>query len=97
MAQMSLSTEQKQTHGYRKQTCDCRGGGGREWNGQRDWVGRCKLLYLEWISNEVLLYSIWNTIQFLGIECDERQNEKKNVYICMTGSLCCTAKIGTTL
>ena len=25
-------------------------------------VGRCKLLHLEWISNEVLLYSTGNTL-----------------------------------
>ena len=30
-------------------------------------VGRCKLLHLEWISSEVLLYSTGNYIQFLGI------------------------------
>ena len=52
---MNLSTEQKQTHRHREQTCSCQGGG-RE-NGM-DWelgVGGCKLLHLEWISNEVRL------------------------------------------
>ena len=41
-------------------TCGCQGGGSgmkREFE-----VGRCKLLYLEWISNEVLLYSTGNYI-----------------------------------
>ena len=36
-----------------------------------DWefgVGRCKLLHLEWTSNEVLLYSTGKCIQFLEIE-----------------------------
>ena len=33
-------------------------------------VCRCKLLHLEWISNEVLLYSTANYIQSLGIEYD---------------------------
>ena len=45
-----------------------------------DWelgVSRCKLLYLEWISNEVLLYSTGIYIQSLDI----RQYEKKNVCI----------------
>ena len=40
-----------------------------------DWevgVGRCKLLYLEWIGNEVGLYSAGNYIQSLGIEHDGR-------------------------
>ena len=36
------------------------------------------------ISNEVLLYSTGNYIQYLGVEHDERYYEKKNVYI-----LCC--------
>ena len=56
-------------------------------------VGRCKLLHLEWIRNEVLLYSTGNYIQSLGIKHDGRSYEKKNIYIyiyiyiyiCMTG------------
>ena len=35
-------------------------------------VGRCKLLHLEWISTEVLLYSTGNYIQSLGIDHDGR-------------------------
>ena len=35
-------------------------------------VGRCKLLHLEWISNEVLLYRTGNCVQSLGIEHDGR-------------------------
>ena len=35
-------------------------------------VGRCKLLHLEWISSEVLLYSTGNYMQFLGAEHDGR-------------------------
>ena len=35
-------------------------------------VGRCKLLHLEWMSNEVLLYSTGNYIQSLGKERDGR-------------------------
>ena len=31
------------------------------------WVGRCKLLHLEWIINEILLYSTGNDTQSLGI------------------------------
>ena len=33
MAQMSLSTKKKQTHGHEEQTCGCQGGG----NGLRFW------------------------------------------------------------
>ena len=38
-----------------------------------DWefgVSRCKLLHLEWMGNEVLLYSTENYIQSLGIDHD---------------------------
>ena len=48
-------------------------------------------------KQEVLLYSTGNSIQSLEVEDDGLQYEKKNVYICMTGLLCYTAKIGTTL
>ena len=47
---MNLSTEKKQTHGR-----GCQGGGG---GSGVDWefgVSRCKLMHLEWISNEMLL------------------------------------------
>ena len=60
-------------------------------------VSRCKLLHLEWISSEVLLYSTANYIQSVVIEHDGRWYERKKVDTCMTGSLCCTAEIGTTL
>ena len=59
--------------------------------------GRCKLVHLEWIINEALLYRTGNYIQFLGIEHDGGEHEKSNaymrkvihihtyVYICLTG------------
>ena len=62
MAQMNLSTEKKQTHGHGEQTCGCQGGGkgsGMDWDFG---VSRYKLLHLEWISNEILLYSTGNYI-----------------------------------
>ena len=46
-----------------------RGGSGMDWVLE---VSRCKLLHLEWISNEILLYSTGNYIQSLVIESDER-------------------------
>ena len=55
------------------------------------------LFHLEWVSNEVLLYCTGDYIQSLGVEHDGRQYEKKNVCICMTRSLCCTAEIDITL
>ena len=51
-----------------------------------DWefgVSRCKLSHLEWISNEVLLYSTGNYIHSLGIQHDGRLHEKKNVCVCV--------------
>ena len=46
-----------------------RGGSGID----RDFrVGRCELLHLEWISNEVLLYNPGNYIQSLGIDHNRR-------------------------
>ena len=54
---MSLSTENKQIHGPGEQICACQEGGG---GSGMDWefgAGRCKLFHLEWISNEILLYS----------------------------------------
>ena len=72
MAQKNLSTKQKQTHRHREQTCGCQGRGrgkGMDWEfGLR----RCKRLHLEWISNEVLLYSIGDCIQSLGTDHDGR-------------------------
>ena len=60
----------KETHGLREQTCDCQGGGKES---GMDWVcavSRCKLLHLEWISNEILLYSTGNYIYLLVMEHD---------------------------
>ena len=58
----SLSTEKKQTHGLGEQTCGCQGGEG---GSGMDWefgFNRYKLLPLEWISNEILLFSTGNYI-----------------------------------
>ena len=67
MAQMKLSTKQKQSHRHREQICGLQGGGRREFG-----VSRCTQLHLEWISDEVLLYSTGNYIQSLGIDHDGR-------------------------
>ena len=50
------------THGLGEQIC---GGQGRGGGSGMDWefgVNRCKLLHLEWVSNEILLYSKENYI-----------------------------------
>ena len=49
---------------------------GERGGSRMDWefgVNRCKLLHLDWISNEILLYSTGNWIQSPGIEHDERK------------------------
>ena len=45
-------------------------------------IGRGKLLYLEWISNEILLYSTGDFVQSLGIEHDG-DDMRKRIYMCM--------------
>ena len=37
MAQINLSTKQKQTYRYKEQTWGCQGEGGREWDGWGVW------------------------------------------------------------
>ena len=44
-------------------------GGGRGTNGEFG-AGGCKLFHLEWIRNEVLLYSTGNSIHSLVLEHD---------------------------
>ena len=46
MAQMNLTTKQKQTPRHREQTCGCQGGG-------KDWgfgISRYKVSYIGWID-----------------------------------------------
>ena len=77
MMQVSLFTEQKQTHRHREQTCGCQGGG-------MDWefgVSRCKPLYIGWINNKVILYSKGNYIQYPIINHKGKEYEKE--CICM--------------
>ena len=58
----------KENHGLGEQTCGCQ-------EGKRGWefgVNRCKLLHLECIGNEVLLYSTGNYIQSFVMEHNGR-------------------------
>ena len=67
---MNLSIEQKQSHRQGGQTCGCQAGGS-----EIDWefgVNRYKLLHLERMSNEILLYSTRNYILSLITEHDGR-------------------------
>ena len=58
-------------------------------------VSRCKLFYIGWINNKVLLYSTGNYIQHAVINHNGKEYKKKDVYMCITESLCCTAEINT--
>ena len=62
MVQINMSTEKKQTNGHGEQTCGCQGGGGWSRMDEEFGVNRSNLLHLEWISNEILLYSTGNCI-----------------------------------
>ena len=80
---MNLSMKQKQNHGHRGQTGDCRGGRGWRRDGVGGWVSRYRLLYREWINNKVLLYGTENYIQYSMINHNGKEYIKKNVYMCV--------------
>ena len=95
MTQMNISTKHNQTHRHREQTRGCQEGRVR---GGEDWefgISRCKLLYIDWINNKVLLYSTGNYSQYSVINHNGKEYEKEYVYI--TESLCCKAEINTIL
>ena len=51
--------------------------------GEMDWefgVGRCKLSYMEWINNKILLYTTGNSMQYSVI------NHIGKEYICIIES-----------
>ena len=89
----------RKSHRHRELTCGCQGGGGvRE--GRMNWefgISKCKLLYIEWINNKILLYSTGNYICYPVINHNGKEYEKVCIYICITESLCSTAEINTTL
>ena len=61
--------------------CGCQGvvgGSGMDWVSG---VNRCKLLCLEWISNEILLYSSGNYSHLWWTMMED--NVRKRMYICM--------------
>ena len=68
MAQKSY--HRKETHGLGEQTCGCQGGRGESGMDWEPGVNRCRLLHLEWKSNEILLHSTGNYIWSLVMERD---------------------------
>ena len=53
------------------------GGRGMDWEFG---ISRYKLLHLEWMSNEGLLYNTGNCVQSLRIDHDGRKYKKKSGY-----------------
>ena len=101
MTHMNKYTKHKQTHRHRQQSCGCPGEGDR---GGMDWefgISRCKLVYLEWINNNVLMYNTGNSIQYHVIKHIEKNMKKEYIYthihIYKIESLCCRVEINTTL
>ena len=76
---MNLSMKQKQMH---RQRADLwlpsgrPGGRGMDW---KFWINSFKLLYIEWLNNEVLLYSTGNYIQYPFISHNGKECEKENI------------------
>ena len=54
------------------------GGGGMDWEFG---ISRCKLVYIAWINNKVLLYSTGNCIQSPVINHNGKEYEKEYTYI----------------
>ena len=55
------------------------GGRGKKW---KFGISRCKLVYIEWINNKVLLYSTGKYIQYFVITYKGKEFvKKKNIYI----------------
>ena len=73
---MNLSMKQKQTNRCKEETCDYQGGGG-DGGAWEFGISRCKLVYIGWINNKVLLYSAGNCIQYPVINHDRKQYEKQ--------------------
>ena len=98
MTQINLSMKQKRIHRYRELTCGCQEAGeGMNWKLK---ISRCKLFYIEWVNNKVLLCSTGNYIQYHIINHNGKENKKECIYmcvcVCVTGSLFCMEKINTT-
>ena len=52
--------------------------------GEKDWefgTSRCKLSYIEWINNKILLHSTGNYIQYPVINHNGKQYEKEYIYL----------------
>ena len=57
-----------------KQTCGCQAI--QTGNGLGVWVPRCRLLYIEWIKNQILPYTTGNYIQYPMIDHNEKYEKE---------------------
>ena len=77
---MNISMKQKQIHKENRLVVT-KGESGR---GGKDWefgISRCKLLYIGWINNKVLLYSTGNCIQYPVVNHNGKEYEKEYTYM----------------
>ena len=80
MAQMNVQTRNRFID-IDNRLVVAKGDGGK---GGKDWefgVSRCKLLYLEWINNKVLMYSTGNYIQYPVINHNGKEYKKECLYV----------------
>ena len=76
MTQMNTPMKQKQTNRHREQICGCQArGGSRRWKNWEFVINKCKLLYIGWINNKVLLYNTGNHIQYPMINHNGKEYE----------------------
>ena len=78
---MNLSTEKKKLLDMENILVVVKGGGG-SWMDWECGVGRCKLLHLEWIGDEILLCSTGICILLLVMNMME-DNVGKRIYVCL--------------
>jgi len=71
--------EQKQMHRQRADLWLPSGRPGGRGMGWKFWINSCKLLYIEWINNKVLLCSTGNYIQYPFISHNGKECEKENI------------------
>ena len=80
MTQMNLSTNRNRLMDIENRLVVAKGEGvgrGMEWEFG---ISRCKLLYIDWINNKVLLYSTENYVQHPMIKHNGKEY-KKGMYI----------------
>ena len=77
---------------------------GEEGEGVMDWefgINKFKLLYIEWVSHKVLLYSTGNYILYHVINHNGKEYKKEYIYIYthtyISESICYTVEVTTTL